>query len=376
MSAVNKVLVIGAGMAGAAVAIRLAEVGIEVEVVEVKDDVTAIGSGITLMGNALRALDILGIYQDCLREGYAFDDLGIRAPDENATVLVVMEDAKYGGPDYPATMGMFRPELARIMVQRAEALGAGVRFGTSVTSMTQDGDGVDVTFADGTAGRYDLVVGCDGIKSPTRTMLGIELETTSVGMGIWRIFSTRPAEVTRTDLIYGGTCYIAGYCPTGEESMYAYLVEDARPHDEVSAEDSVEHVRSLAAPYHGPWDEIKQSINSPDQLNYTWFEAHVLDGPWNRDRVVLIGDAAHTCPPTLAQGGAQALEDALVLTEMLIARDDLDEAFWSDFTDRRLPRAAEVVQLSTQITTWLKAHEHGDIPGVFARAAELLIPVP
>ena len=67
--------------------------------------------------------------------------------------------------------------------------------------------------------------------------------TESVGMGIWRIFSSRPEEITRTDLIYGGTCYIAGFCPTGEDSMYAYLVEDAKPHDAVPQDQVIEHVR-------------------------------------------------------------------------------------------------------------------------------------
>ena len=44
-----------------------------------------------------------------------------------------------------------------------------------------------------------------------------------------------------------------------------------------------------------------------------------MAAPWNRGRVVLIGDAAHACPPTLAQGGSQALEDAAVLTELLLS---------------------------------------------------------
>ena len=47
-------------------------------------------------------------------------------------------------------------------------------------------------------------------------------------MGIWRAFGPRPASVTRTDLYYGGPSYIAGYCPTGEDSLYAYIVEDAQ----------------------------------------------------------------------------------------------------------------------------------------------------
>ena len=65
-------------------------------------------------------------------------------------------------------MGMPRPELARILVDRATEVGVKVRFGTTFTELAQDDDGVDVTFSDGSTGRYDLVVGADGVRSWTR----------------------------------------------------------------------------------------------------------------------------------------------------------------------------------------------------------------
>lgn len=123
---------------------------------------------------------------------------------------------------------MDRPALARILVDRAAEAGAKVRFGASCARIDQDGDGVLVTFADGGSARYDLVVGADGVRSPTRALLGIDAGTRATGMGIWRAFTPRPPSVTRTDLYYGGPCYIAGYCPTGADTMYAYLVEDAQ----------------------------------------------------------------------------------------------------------------------------------------------------
>ena len=113
---------------------------------------------------------------------------------------------------------MPRPALARILVDRAAAAGAKLRLGTTFTALSQDGDGVDVTFSDGSAGRYDLVVGADGIRScdPARCSASTD-EPRPTGMGIWRAFGPRPASVTRTDLYYGGPSYIAGYCPTGED---------------------------------------------------------------------------------------------------------------------------------------------------------------
>ena len=189
-------------------------------------------------------------------------------------------------------------------------------------SLTQDADGVDVAFSDGSSSRYDLVIGADGVRSQIRSLLGIELETRPTGMGIWRVFTSRPASVTRTDLYYHGACYIAGYCPTADDSLYAYLVEGAQ--DRAAADPSAAaggHARDLAPQYHGPWDDIRDRMTDPATINYTWFESHLLPPPWNRGRVVLIGDAAHTCPPTIAQGAAMALEDAAVLADVLLAAD-------------------------------------------------------
>jgi 2-polyprenyl-6-methoxyphenol hydroxylase-like FAD-dependent oxidoreductase len=369
MVAVQNVLVVGAGAAGTATAIRLAEAGVAVDLVEVEPEPATVGSGITLQGNALRVLRALGVWDEVRAAGYAFDSLGLRAPDPAGTLLVEIPDARTGGPDLPATVGMPRPELARILLGRAAAVGAKLRFGTAPTALDQDGD---VAFSDGSTGRYDLVVGADGVRSWTRGALGIELEPRPTGMGIWRAFGPRPDSVTRTDLYYGGPSYIAGYCPTGPDSLYAYVVEDARDRSALTPQQRLDTMRELAAAYHGPWDDIRATLTDADRVNYTWFETHVLDAPWNRGRVVLIGDAAHSCPPTLAQGAAQALEDAAVLGELLVERDRLDQDLWDAFHARRVDRARAVVECSNQLGRWLLDHERGDVPGLMGRIAALV----
>ena len=372
MTAVRSVLVIGAGLAGSASAIRLAQAGVQVDLIDKQPDVTALGSGITLQGNALRALRDLGVWPEVQQLGYPYDSLGLRAPDPNGTLIAELQEIRTGGPDLPATAGMYRPDLARILVDRAVEVGAKVRLGVAPTSLAQDDLGVDITFDDGSRGRYDLVIGADGVRSWTRRALGIELETKPTGMGIWRIFAPRPESVTRTDLVYGGASYIAGYCPTGEDSLYAYIVEKAQDRFSTTPAEKLAIIKDLASAYHGPWDEIRASLDDPERVNYTWFETHILPAPWNRGRVVVIGDAAHVCPPTLAQGGAQALEDALVLTELLVDRETLDDGLWQAFTDRRLPRASAVVEASLQLGQWLLDGVRGDVPGLMHRVTELV----
>jgi 2-polyprenyl-6-methoxyphenol hydroxylase-like FAD-dependent oxidoreductase len=371
MTAAENVLVVGAGTAGAAAATLLAEAGAGVDLVEIKADISALGSGITLQGNALRVLRQLGVLDACLAAGWASEGLVIRAPDPAATVVAELAEHRTGGPDLPASLGMYRPDLARILVGRAEQAGVKVRTSTTIENLAQHDDGVDVRCTDGSAGRYDVVVAADGLRSWTRRLLQVPLETRSVGMGIWRVFAPRPHEVVTSEATYGGPCYIAGMTPTSASSLYAFLVEDAQDRSTLTPDEQLAVVRELAEPYHGPWDEIRASLTDPERVHYTWFEEHLLDAPWNRGRVVFIGDAAHTCPPTLAQGAALALEDASVLAEVLAGADTVDDAVFSRFTERRYERVRAVVEASLQIARWQLAHEQGDVPGLMGRIAQL-----
>ncbi|MEO8527591.1 MAG: FAD-dependent oxidoreductase [Pseudolysinimonas sp.] len=371
MTAVQRVVVAGAGIAGLASAILLAEAGVEVDVIEVRPDLSAIGSGITLQGNALRTFAALGIWEQVKAKGYTFDILGLRTPGPEAKIIAQIPDAKTGGPDFPATAGMYRPDLAQIMVDRATAVGARIHYGVSVSELVQDDAGVDLTLSDGSKLRADLVIGADGLNSGIRSLIGIDVKPEPTGMGIWRAFVPRPAEVTHTDLYYGGSMYIAGYCPTSEDMMYAYLVEAKQDRSAVEPAEAVEIMRQESLGYGGPWNEIRESLGTDSRINYTWFTAHLIDGPWNRGRVVLIGDAAHSCPPTIAQGGAMAAEDGLVLAELLTTRDVVDDDLWQAFTDRRLERARTIVEASVQLGQWMLDHEQGDVPGMVARIAAL-----
>jgi 2-polyprenyl-6-methoxyphenol hydroxylase-like FAD-dependent oxidoreductase len=352
MTAVKRVAVAGAGAVGLAAAIQLARAGVEVDVFESKPELTALGSGISLQGNALRVFDALGAWDDIRAAGFAFEGLTLRAPGPAAPVVAELPDVKTGGPDYPAAMGMPRPALARILLDHAERAGANVRFGATVSGFDATADAVEV-FVDGvSAGSYDLLIGADGLNSTIRIQLGIETKPEPNGMGIWRAFVSRPAEVARTELYYGGPVYIAGYTPTGEDTMYAFLVERAQDRVGISDEDATRIMLEESRAYGGPWDAIRDDLARGAHAHYTWFTRHVVEEPWNRGRVVIIGDAAHSCPPTIAQGAAQGLEDALVLTELLTARTAVDQELWDAFHARRLPRATAVVEASSQLAQW------------------------
>ncbi|NLP83507.1 NAD(P)-binding protein [Microbacterium sp. CFH 90308] len=353
MTAVRKVAVIGAGVSGLAAAIQLAKAGVEVDVFEAKPELSALGSGISLQGNALRVFDALGAWDDIRAAGYPFEGLNLRAPGPDAPIVAELPDIKTGGPDYPAGMGMPRPALARILLAHARNAGADVRFGSKLSGLeTGSPDAVEVIVDGRGAGEYDLVIGADGLHSTVRDLIGIEQKPQPTGMGIWRTFVSRPADVVRSELYYGGPVYIAGYTPTGDDTMYAFLVEKAQDRFAVSAEEATRIMLDESRAYGGPWNSIRADLEKGARAHYTWFTQHLVTAPWNRGRVVIVGDAAHSCPPTIAQGAAQGLEDALVLTELLTSRDAVDQELWEEFHTRRLPRAQAVVEASVQLGQW------------------------
>jgi 2-polyprenyl-6-methoxyphenol hydroxylase-like FAD-dependent oxidoreductase len=372
----HRVLVIGGGASGNAVTILLRRAGITVDLIEAKPDWNATtGSGITLQGNALRVLRELGVWERVSASGFPFVTLGITTPD--GTVLHVAEDIRTGGDDLPATLGMQRPQLQQILIDAVRASGATVRLGTTAEALDQDADGVSVRFSDGTEGRYDLVIAADGLNSATRAAIGIAERPEPTGMAIWRIAAPRPEGVERTDLAYGGPAHIAGYTPTSENTIYAFVVEACRDRASIDPATYADEMCRLAQEYGGVWPEITKHITDPAKVNYTWFDRLLVEGSWHRGRVVLIGDAAHCCPPTLAQGAAMSLEDALVLAELLTSGRDWDDALLQSYYERRIPRVRAVVEASVQIGRWqLDGVRDADVPGLIGRTMNSLKELP
>jgi 2-polyprenyl-6-methoxyphenol hydroxylase-like FAD-dependent oxidoreductase len=373
----RNVLVIGGGASGNAVTVLLRRAGATVDLIEARPDWNVLGSGITLQGNALRVLRELGVWDKVQETGYAFDSVGLAAPD--GTVFHVQQGIRTGGEDLPAIAGMQRAQLQEILCEAVRASGASVRLGTTATELTQDGTGVTVRFSDGTEGRYDLVIAADGVNSTTRAMIGISDKPEPTGMAIWRVATNRPEGVERSDLSYGGPCYIAGYCPTSQNTIYAYLVEANRDRTTIDPASYAAEMRRLAAGYGGVWPEIAASITDPAKVHYTWFTRLLVEGSWHRGRVVLIGDAAHVCPPTLAQGAAMSLEDASVLAEMLSEEQDWSslDALLTGFYERRIGRVRMVVEASVQLGQWqLDGVRDADAPGLMGRTMSVLKETP
>ncbi|HRW01162.1 MAG TPA: FAD-dependent monooxygenase [Tetrasphaera sp.] len=356
-AAVSKVLVIGGGVTGTMVSLALTQKGIDVVLVERQDDLTAIGHGLTIQGNALKAFKEVGVIDQVLAKGFPFGGLRMRAA--NGDLVMEIPTPPMGGPDLPGTAGAMRSDLATILRNAVVDAGVDVRLGTTVTAIEDHADAATVTLSDGSTETVELVIGADGIRSKTREMIGIDAEVRPVGMGIWRVVAPRPPEMDCSELYYGGPKFKAGYTPISEDYCYAFLLEENLDREFVGEKPNGHVMKEHGQGYGGTWGKIRDALPDDAVVNYQWIETICVEDPWHRGRTIVIGDAAHACPPLIAQGAAMCAEDAVVLADELTKTDDLQGALDS-FMARRFPRVKMVLDNSLQLAEW---EMHPDTPG-------------
>lgn len=361
MAAIEQVLVVGGGIGGLAATIQLRKQGVAVDLVELNPKWDVYGVGIIQPGNAIRALDQLGLADQAIAAGFAMD--GDRFSLADGTILADNEHPRAAGPNYPSLNGITRTKLHDILTAAVRASGAGLRLGTTITTLEQDDDGVDVTFTDGTSGRYDLVIGADGINSMVRAMVFPDApEPEYTGQVVWRYNLPRPAEVDRL-WMFASRSRKAGLVPLAPDLMYLLMIESLGMEETVALgrddslrlpEDELADIlRERLGEFGGLVGELRDQITDSSQVVYRPVYALLVDRPWFRGRVALLGDAAHATSPHVGQGAAMALEDAIVLAEETTRAEpgDLGGAL-ERWMDRRYDRVKTICDISRQIGAW------------------------
>lgn len=357
MARVERVLVVGAGISGMALATALQKAGKSPDLIELHPQWDVLGVGISVQGPALRALRSIGLIDRCLQEGFGYSQ--VVNCDQNGKVEGIVELPRLNGPQYPSCVGMMRPILHNILAGALAEAGVAVRFGLTVASITQSPDHVDVVFSDGSERAYDLVVGADGANSRVRELLfGARHKPQYTGQAVWRAMVPRPTEVKGRHAYYGPR-HKAGFNPVSREEMYIYLVQNVSGDPRLGEKQWPAVMRELLSDFGGRIGEVRDRITDPKRIVYRPVSVLLLPRPWYVGRVVLIGDAAHTAPPQLASGATIAIEDAIVLADVLRSTEPLEEAL-EKFMARRFERCRIVVENSWQLGEWEK---RPDTPG-------------
>lgn len=334
--AIEKAIIIGAGISGIAVALALHRLKIGVFICDIKKQPGTIGGAINLMPSALRYLDHLGVLSKLESKGCTVHSIEIFSVHTTYKIADVnfSNVGKYG---YHA-MRILRADLLQAMLETLNEAGEEVQYGKSMVEISESAQGVEVRFDDGEMVSADLLLGCDGIHSHTRTMF-VDPDRVPVYTGIAVAYGllkassiTEPIHFkdTAVNTSRRGSLLISYYQPS-RESIYLGAVMEveeqaSRESWKIRGADQQKMKEEIAERFHDAKIPcLGQMIREVGDL--CLYPVHILGpgGKWSRGKVMLLGDAAHAMPPQGESTGI-AIEDAVLLSHLL-ARNTVADTF-------------------------------------------------
>lgn len=343
----RSLLVVGGGIAGMSLAIRMRERGWKVDLIESDPQWRVYGAGISITGPTFRAFKRLGLLDELKANGYP-SEFGVRIciPSGQAVADIPTPPIE---PGLPVQGGIMRPVLHSILSNRTRAVGTDVRLGVTMTEWSEDAAGnVVVRTSDGQQRTYSLVVVADGALSKTRERLFPGAPKPKyTGQYCWRLVADRPPQIDRCHF-YLAHPITAGLMPTSPTQMYMFLLSPEPEKVRVAQEDQWQRLKRLMAPFGGILGKLRDELSSESVINVRPLEAVLVPRPWHRGHVAMIGDAVHATTPHLASGAGIAVEDALVLSDYLASEVDIGTAL-DCFAERRWERCRMVVENSVAI---------------------------
>jgi 2-polyprenyl-6-methoxyphenol hydroxylase-like FAD-dependent oxidoreductase len=318
-----RAVVVGAGIAGLATALRLSQIGWESVVIERAPGRRNSGYMVNLLGQGYDAADRLGILPALApRDVGAFNSIMVKADGRHKlTVPQAIAQAALG----ERAITVFRGDLEAALYNAVRDA-TDIRFGTTVRTVTQGDAGVRVVLSDGSTERADLLVGADGLRSSVRSDVFGPPEEFRVDMN--HVVAAFPLDRIPPDVPRGAgatfigprrTAAVVNLGPGRSSAFFTYRVAD--PDSEVARGP----VHALTAAFGdlggGVPDALEQLADNPAGAYFDSVSQVVMDR-WSRGRVVLLGDAAWCVTLFAGFGAASALAGADRLGTALREHDD------------------------------------------------------
>jgi 2-polyprenyl-6-methoxyphenol hydroxylase-like FAD-dependent oxidoreductase len=313
------VLICGAGIAGPALAHWLSQTrgpaDFEVTVVERAPATRPGGQAVDIRGAARDVVERMGLLASIRAAG--LDERGFAFVDERGAHQAAMPVDFLGGEGIVAEIEILRGELSRLLCERTRDH-AEYRFDDSIESLVQGDHGVHVTFTNSSPGRFDLVIGADGVHSRTRALAFDPDESRCVApLGGYMAYFTLPFSVeTRNWFVMhnapGGR--LIGVRPGGPQAVQVMLSFLCPPlgYERLSARKQIELLREVFAGVGWLVPRVLQEMSSARDFYFDLI-AQVRMERFTSGRVALVGDAGYSPSPVTGLGTSLALVGAYVL---------------------------------------------------------------
>jgi len=347
----RSVLVVGGGVAGLALGRALTQRSIGCTVVERRRRTGTLGMGLNLPGNAVRALGQLGVLNQVLEHGEPVSRREYRT--SRGRLLFSTDDAAFFS-------GVGAPHCLRhghLLEALRTPPTATILDGVEVVAARDSAGRITAQLAEGTSATYDLVVAADGVHSALRSAIAdndCAVRTSMMTQSSWRFVVGNPGVTCWTT--WSGARETFLMIPVGDGQVYGYA---ASTRGGITGSDPWWLDRTFASFAAPVTTVVARLLAGSGELHHASVE-EVRIPTWHSGRLVLIGDAAHATAPVWAQGAAMAMEDALVLADVLAQQSDWSAA-GAAFEKARRARI-EHVQAATDsmsrlaaLPTWLRA---------------------
>jgi 2-polyprenyl-6-methoxyphenol hydroxylase-like FAD-dependent oxidoreductase len=348
-SSSQKAIIIGAGIGGLCAGLALHKKGWQIVVLEKSDSLTEGGAGIVLAANAIKALQKLGAAEQIKEQGMPVGKAEIRTWDGRMIMdLPIHEQGDlYGTPSYLIHRSRLQSILYHELTQEAT-----VTFDKRLVDFEYKGEKVTALFEDGTKETADVLIGADGVHSIVREKLhgraALRYSGFSALRGIAIFDDVRYSRELGGGFEAWGRGKRFGFSHLGEGQVFWFAAINAKQGAIIP-----QGMRKYAAleSFRNWCKPIEAVIGATDDsaiLAHDIFDCKPLQ-TWSKGRVTLLGDAAHPMLPNLGQGGAQAMEDAIVLADCLADNSTAVPSALQAYEQRRIPRTTRIVRESRRM---------------------------
>jgi 2-polyprenyl-6-methoxyphenol hydroxylase-like FAD-dependent oxidoreductase len=362
MAAIGHVGVIGAGLAGLAAAVAAAAAGLRVDVFEAEPVPANPLVHIEVVPNLLRDLVALGAGEACVRRGFPYHGFAVLDGDGRAHLEIATP--RLAGARFPPCLGMVYGELLGVLRDLAVTRGVQLRFGSAVRDASDAGA---IVTTDGARHDVDLAVIASGDTLPSIASQPARLLPADTLPQQWcHALLPRPVSLERAAWVIGTGATKAMLVPVDAKRAGIAVLRPAGTSSTAAAmRTALAAQGSLLQSLGAQWKDGTPTVVHP-------VRSALLHGPWHAHGVLRIGHSAHVLPPHFGQSAAQAVEDAVVLGDLLRMQPSRD-ALLEDFMARRGERARQVHAIATQAARWdLRPEASTDLPALAEQLAPLV----